>query len=89
MCALAGGEVQRNVSTVVSTPVLGAKAQNAGGEDLADLGKAFGGGHEVGVEGVVQGPVVLGEATVTAGGNHFRDDEDRHTKTVITMISDC
>jgi hypothetical protein len=33
--------------------MLCAQAQNAPGEDLADLGEPLGGGHQVGVEGVV------------------------------------
>ncbi|MGZ9006497.1 MAG: hypothetical protein ACXW20_22220 [Burkholderiales bacterium] len=54
MTALVGGEVQGNVSQIVSFLGLRAEAENAGGEDLADLGEPLGGGHYVGVEGVVQ-----------------------------------
>jgi hypothetical protein len=54
MTALVGGEVQGKVSQVVGLLGLRAKAEKAGGEDLANLGEPLGGGHEVGVEGVVQ-----------------------------------
>jgi hypothetical protein len=54
MEALAGGEVQGNVSVVPFLSLLRAKADQAGGEDLADLGEPLGGGHQVGVESVVQ-----------------------------------
>ena len=54
MRALVGGEVQGKVSVVVALQALRAQADQAGGEDLADLGEPLGGGHQVGVEGVVQ-----------------------------------
>ena len=54
MTALVGGEVEGNVSAVAGLRMLGPQAENAGGEDLADLGEPLGGGHQVGVEGVVQ-----------------------------------
>jgi hypothetical protein len=54
MTALVGGEVEGNVSTVTGLRMLGPQAEDAGGEDLADLGKPLGGGHQVGVEGVLQ-----------------------------------
>ena len=53
MTALVGGEVEGNVSQVTGFLSLRPQAEKAGGEDLADLGKALGGGHQVGVEGVV------------------------------------
>jgi hypothetical protein len=52
MTALVGGEVQGKVSVVVGLLGLRAQAEKAGGEDLADLGKPLGGGHQVGIEGV-------------------------------------
>ena len=55
MTAPGGGEVQGKVSAVVGFLGLRAQAEDAGGEDLADLGKPLGGAHQVGVEGVVQG----------------------------------
>ena len=55
MTALVSGEVQGNVSGVASLQALRAQADQAGGEDLADLGEPLGGGHQVGVEGVVHG----------------------------------
>jgi hypothetical protein len=54
MTALVGGEVEGNVSQVLGFLGLRPQADQAGGEDLADLGEALGGGHQVGVEGVVQ-----------------------------------
>ena len=51
MHALVGGEVQGNVSTLAQgfgLALAGAQADQAGGEDLADLGQALGGGHVVG-----------------------------------------
>lgn len=53
MTALGGGEVQGKVSAVVGFLDLRAQAEDAGGEDLADLGKPLGGGHQVGVDGVL------------------------------------
>jgi hypothetical protein len=53
MTALVGGEVQGKVSAVVGLVLLDAKAKQAGGEDLADLGEPLSGGHQVGVEGIV------------------------------------
>ena len=55
MHALVGGEVQGNVSTLAQgfgLALARAQADQAGGEDLADLGQALGGGHQVRVEGV-------------------------------------
>jgi hypothetical protein len=49
-----GGEVQGKLSAVAFLSLLRAKADQAGGEDLADLGEPLGGGHQVGVESVVQ-----------------------------------
>jgi hypothetical protein len=54
MTALVGGEVEGNVSAVLGFLGLRAQAQDAGGEDLADLCEPLGGGHQVGVKGVVQ-----------------------------------
>jgi hypothetical protein len=53
MTALVGGEVEGNVSQVIGFLGFRAKADKAGGEDLADLGKPLGGAHQIGVEGVV------------------------------------
>jgi hypothetical protein len=55
MTAPVGGKVEGNVSAVLGFLGLRAEADEAGGEDLADLGKPLGSGHQVGVEGVVQG----------------------------------
>ena len=54
MDALVGGEVQ---GTFSRSPGFGlalprAQADQASGEDLADLGQALGGGHAVGIESV-------------------------------------
>jgi hypothetical protein len=54
MTALVGGEVEGNVSQVAGFLALRAQAQEAGGEDFTDLIEPLGGGHQVGVEGVVQ-----------------------------------
>jgi hypothetical protein len=54
MDAPVGGEVQGKVSAVATLPSLRVNPQKAGGEDLADLGEPLGGGHQVGVESVVQ-----------------------------------
>jgi hypothetical protein len=53
MDAPGGGEVQGKVSAVVGFLDLRAQAEDAGGEDLADLGESLGGGHQVGALGVV------------------------------------
>jgi hypothetical protein len=53
MDALVGGEVQGKVSAVAGLLALRAKPHNAGGENLTDLSNPLGGGHAVGVEGVV------------------------------------
>jgi hypothetical protein len=55
MTALVGGEVQEIVSVVIGFLGLRAQAENPGGKDLADLGEPLGGGHQVGVEGVLHG----------------------------------
>jgi hypothetical protein len=54
MDAPVGGEVQ---GTFSGSPGFGlalprAQADQAGGKDLADFGQAFGGGHQIRVEGV-------------------------------------
>jgi hypothetical protein len=54
MTAPGGGEVEGNVSVVLGFFGLRAHAEKAGGEDLANLGEPLGGGHQVGVEGLVQ-----------------------------------
>ena len=78
MEALAGGEVQGKLSAVAFLSLLRAKADQAGGEDLADLGEPLGGGHQVGVEGVVQNRYLRG-----------RDDtEDKRGWLKHAMISD-
>lgn len=56
MDALVGGEVQ---GTFSRSPGFGlalprAQADQAGGENFADFGQAFGGGHTVGIESVRQ-----------------------------------
>ena len=60
MDAPVGGEVQGKVSAVAFLSLLRAKADQAGGEDLADLGEPLGGGHQVGVESVVQNRYLRG-----------------------------
>src|SRR5512144_783821 len=55
MDARGGGKVQRNVSMVAGFMLPRPQPQKAGGEDLADLGEPLGGGHQVGVEGVLHG----------------------------------
>ena len=52
MDALVAREVKGKLSAVVGMPLLRAQPQDAGGKDLADLGQALGGGHEVGGKGV-------------------------------------
>jgi hypothetical protein len=66
MDALAGGEVQGKLSAVAFLSLLRAKADQTGGEDLADLGEPLGGAHQVGVEGVGQGRDVVGEVRADA-----------------------
>jgi len=53
MTALVGQEVDATVSPVVRywTGVPGLEAHEAGGQDLAELGQAFGGSEAVGMEG--------------------------------------
>ena len=55
-----GGEVQGKLSAVAGFSLLRPQPQKAGGEDLADLGEPLGGGHQVGVEGVVQNRYLRG-----------------------------
>ena len=54
MDAPAGGKVQGNVSVVAGFTLPRPQPQKAGRQDLADLGQALGGGHQIGIEGVVQ-----------------------------------
>jgi hypothetical protein len=70
MDARGGGKVQRNVSMVAGFMLPRPQPQKAGRQDLADLGQALGGGHQVRVEGVGQGRDVVGEvrADVTSAG---------------------
>ena len=83
-----GGEVQGKLSAVAFLSLLRAKADQAGGEDLADLGEPFGGGHKVGVEGVGQGRDVVGEvrADVTSAG--VSGAEDKCVRRIIATMSD-
>jgi hypothetical protein len=53
MDALGGGEVQRIVSPVAGFASLFAETQKAQRQNFADLAQAFGGGHQVGIEGVL------------------------------------
>ena len=55
-----GGKVQGNVSVVAGFALPRPQPQKSGGEDLADLGEPLGGGHKVGVEGVVQNRYLRG-----------------------------
>jgi hypothetical protein len=50
MHASVGGEVQSNPVSSVLAAQLSAGAKNAGGEDLGDLIKPLGSGHEIGME---------------------------------------
>ena len=80
MDALVGGEVKGTVSRWPGFGVAPTRTQadQAGGEDLADLGEPLGGGHKVGVEGVVQNRYLRG-----------RDDtEDKRGWLKHAMISD-
>ena len=53
MDALPGGEVEGKVSVVFALfGPLRPQAQQASRQDIADLAQPFGGGHQVGVEGV-------------------------------------
>jgi hypothetical protein len=55
MDALVGGEVQGKVSVVFALfGSLRPQSEQARGQDLADLGRAFGGRHETRIEGVAQ-----------------------------------
>jgi hypothetical protein len=55
MDALVGGEVQGKVSVVFALfGPLRPQAQQAGRQNLGDLGQAFGGRHETRIEGVAQ-----------------------------------
>jgi hypothetical protein len=60
MTALGSGEGKGKVSAVAGLRRLRPQPQDARGQDLADLGETFGGGHAVGVEGVVQRRGILG-----------------------------
>ena len=61
MDALGGGEVQGKVSVVFALfGSLRPQSQQAGRQDLADLGQAFGGRHETRIEGVAQSAVSFG-----------------------------
>jgi hypothetical protein len=78
MDALVSGEVQGKLSAVAFLSLLRAKADQAGGQDLADLAEPLGGGHQIGVEGVVQNRYLRG-----------RDDtEDKRGWFKRTMMSD-
>ena len=56
MTASPGREVDANLlrGAALGSAQMRANAQDAGGQDLGDLVEAFGGGHEVGVEGAGQ-----------------------------------
>ena len=89
MDALVGGEVQGKFSAVAGfSRSLRAQADQAGGQDLADLGQALGGGHQVGIESVGQGRDVVGEvrADVTSAG--VSGAEDKRVGRIIAMMSD-
>jgi hypothetical protein len=88
-----GGEVQGKVSAVAGGAgrFAGSKPQDAGGEDLADLSDALGGGHQIRVEGVVQGYATTDVSAdyIPDGGENCRDlraghvylsDDDRHRR---------
>ena len=73
-----GGEVQGKLSAVAGFTLPRPQPQKAGRQDLADLGEPLGGGHQVGVEGVVQNRYLRG-----------RDDtEDKRGWLKLAMISD-
>ena len=77
MTALVGGEVQRIVSPVAGFPLLFAESKKAQRQDLADLAEALGGGHQVGIEGV------LGHESSLASGCCIETD-DRCLETNMT-----
>jgi hypothetical protein len=78
MDARGGGKVQGNVSVVAGFTLPRPQPQKAGRQDLADLSEPLGGGHKVGVEGVVQNRYLRG-----------RDDtEDKRGWFKRTMMSD-
>jgi hypothetical protein len=54
MTASVGGEVHSNPVSSVVAAQLSAGSQDAGRQDLGDLVKALGRGHQVGVEGAGQ-----------------------------------
>ena len=55
-----GGEVQGKLSAVAGFTLPRPQPQKGGRQDLADLGEPLGGGHQVGVEGVVQNRYLRG-----------------------------
>jgi len=61
MTALVGGDSKGKVSAVAGAVcrLPSFQPHNAGGEDLGDLIKALGGGHQVGIEGVLHGRGLL------------------------------
>ena len=74
----AGGEVQGKLSAVAGFTLPRPQPQKAGRQDLADLGEPLGGGHQVGVESVVQNRYLRG-----------RDDtEDKRGWLKLAMMSD-
>jgi hypothetical protein len=54
MTAPGAAKSRGNVSQVTGLALLGAQAEDSGGEDLADLGEPLGRGHQVEVEGARQ-----------------------------------
>ena len=89
MDALVGGEVQGKVSVVFALfGPLRPQAQQAGRQDLADLGEPFGGAHQVGVKSVGQGRDVVGEVRVDVTSAGVSAAEDKRVGRIIAMMSD-
>ena len=88
MDARGGGKVQRNVSVVAGFMLPRPQPQQTGRKDLADLGQALGGGHQVGVEGVGQGRDVVGEVRADATSAGVFGAEDKRVRRIIAMMSD-
>ena len=76
------------LSALAFLSLLRAKADQAGGEDLADLGQALGGGHKVGVESVGQGRDVVGEVRADVTSASVSGAEDKRVGRITAMMSD-
>jgi hypothetical protein len=88
MDALAGGEVQGNVSVVAGSLQQQPQPQQTGRKDLADLSEPFGGAHQVGIEGVGQGRDVVGEVRAGVTSASVSGAEDKCVRRIIATMSD-